>query len=292
MRVAILLLSAAIPAAALTPWPTASPEAEGFDAARIQALAATLANHQTRALLIARHGRIVFEWYAPDNGPEKKQGTASLAKALVGGIPLLVALGDGRIHLDDPASKYIPSWRDDPQKSRITILQLATHSSGLDDAEQTGYEHMSIPGWKGAFWRRKPDPISIAIRDTPVVKPPGTAFGYSNPGMAVLGYTVTAAMQATATPDLQSILRDRICRPMGIPDQDSSISYGESYMVEGLKVYGTWGGGAFTPRATARIAQMLMQRGKWDARQLIPELMGAICRALHWHADSRPRGRV
>ena len=270
-QLAALLLSVALPSAALTPWPVASPESEGFDPARLHAFSETLASHQTRAVLVARHGRIVFEWYAPDNGPEKKQGTASLAKALVGGIPLHIALSDGRIHLDDLASKYIPEWRDDPQKSKITILQLATHSSGLDDAEQTGFDHMSIPGWKGAFWRRKPDPISIAIHDTPVVRPPGSAFGYSNPGMAALGYAVTAAMQGTPTPDLLSILRERICHPLGIPDSDWSISYGESYMVDGLKVYATWGGGAFTPRATGRIAQMLMQRGKWEGKTILAE---------------------
>src|ERR1019366_3562306 len=213
--VSILTLAIALPLGAITHWPSAAPDSEGFQPSRLRALAATLADHQTRALLVARHGRIVFEWYAADSGPEKKQGTASLAKALVGGIPLLVALSDGRIQLDDPAAKYIPAWRDDPQKRLITIRQLATHSSGLDDAEDPNYDHMSIPGWKGAFWRRKPDPISIALRDTPVIRSPGSAFGYSNPGMAALGYAVTASMRGTATPDIQSILRDRICRQIG-----------------------------------------------------------------------------
>ena len=118
----------AIPLGAVTEWQTVAPESEGFDAGRLQSLAATLAGHQTRALLVARHGRIVFEWYAADSDPAKKQGTASLAKALVGGMPLLVALSDGRIGLDDRASKYIPEWRNDPQKQLITIRQLATHS--------------------------------------------------------------------------------------------------------------------------------------------------------------------
>jgi CubicO group peptidase (beta-lactamase class C family) len=271
MKLFFLVLAAAHPLVAITQWPVATPESAGMEPSRMQAFARTLAEHNTRALLVARHGRIVFEWYAPDSAPEKKQGTASLAKALVGGLPLLVALGDGRIHLDDPAAKYIPEWRDDPQKRLITIRQLATHSSGLDDAEDPNYDHMSIPGWKGAFWRRKPDPISIALRDTPVIRSPGSAFGYSNPGMAALGYAVTASMRGTATPDIQSILRDRICRPMSIPDEDWSISYGESYMIDGLRVYATWGGAAFTPRATARLGQLLLQHGKWEGRQLIKD---------------------
>ena len=26
-----------------------------------------------------------------------------------------------------------------------------------------------LPGWKGAFWRREPDPFSIAVRHAPVL---------------------------------------------------------------------------------------------------------------------------
>src|SRR5207249_8759041 len=123
-------------------------------------------------------------------------------------------------------------------------------------------------GWKGAFWKRKPDPIGIAIHDAPVVFPPGTKFGYSNPGMAALGYAVTASLRGTATPDIHTALAERVCRPLGIPDEDWRISYGESYLVDGLKVYATWGGGNFTPRATARIGQLMLQRGRWQGRQL------------------------
>src|SRR5208337_1732763 len=105
------------------------------------------------ALLVVRHGMIVYEWYAEGHGPDHKEGTASLAKAIVGGTSLMVALQDGRMNADDLASKYIPAWRDDPQKGLITIRQLATHTSGIEDAEQDGLDHMQLPGWKGAFWK-------------------------------------------------------------------------------------------------------------------------------------------
>jgi len=36
------------------------------------------------------------EWYAPGWDADKKHGTASLAKALVGGMSLVLALDDGR----------------------------------------------------------------------------------------------------------------------------------------------------------------------------------------------------
>ena len=264
------LILTAVPLFGHTDWPTASPESEGLNTTKLEAFKSTLSGNSTKAMLIARHGRIVFEWYAPGNDENKKQGTASLAKALVGGDSLMVALADGRIQVDDLASKYIPSWKNDPLKSRITIRQLATHSSGLEDAEAPGYSHADLPGWKGAFWKRHPDPVSLAVNQTPVIFTPGSRMAYSNPGMAALGYAVTASLRGSPASDILSALRDRICRPLGIPDEDWRISYGEHYDIDGLRVYATWGGAAFTPRATARIGQMMLRRGNWNGKQLFP----------------------
>ena len=266
----LLLALTAVPLFARTDWSTATPEAEGFNMQKLEAFKSTLSGNNTRALLIARHGRIVFEWYAPGNDENKKQGTASLAKALVGGDSLMIALDEGHMQVDDLAYKYIPDWKDDPLKSKITIRQLATHSSGLEDAEAAGYSHADLPGWKGDFWKRHPDPISIAIHQTPVVFDPGSSMAYSNPGMAALGSAVTASLRGSKTPDILSALRDRICRPLEIPDEDWRISYGEHYDLDGLRVYASWGGASFTPRATARIGQMMLQHGNWDGKQLFP----------------------
>jgi CubicO group peptidase (beta-lactamase class C family) len=120
-----------------------------------------LSKKGTKTFLVIRNDKIVYEWYAPDFGPEKKHYTASLAKALVGGVSLMLALNDGRLSADDPACKYIPEWKGHPQKSIITIRHLATHSSGIEDAEQDGIGHFELPGWKGQFWKQ--DPTALAI---------------------------------------------------------------------------------------------------------------------------------
>src|SRR5205814_10555200 len=118
----------------------------------------------------------------------------SMATDLVGGMSLAVAMSDGRISPDDLASKYIPGWSTDPLKSKITIRQLATHTSGVADAEEDGIAHDQLPGWKGDFWKRTPDPFSIAVRQAPVLFEPGTQNQYSNPGMAALSYAITASL--------------------------------------------------------------------------------------------------
>src|ERR1044071_3789471 len=104
-----------LPLMGATQWPTAAPAEEGFRTDRLEALKTTLPSHKTVALLVARHGRIVLEWYEPGVTADRRQGTASLAKALVGGMSLLVALDAGRMGVDDPAYKYIPAWKDDPK---------------------------------------------------------------------------------------------------------------------------------------------------------------------------------
>jgi CubicO group peptidase (beta-lactamase class C family) len=113
----------------------------------LRALQERLAAQETKAFLVIRRDAIVLEWYAPDHGPDKKYGTASLAKALVGGVCTAIALTDGRVKLDDPVAKFVPSWRSDPRKAAITLRHLGSHTSGLEDAEADGLPHEELTGW-------------------------------------------------------------------------------------------------------------------------------------------------
>src|SRR5437870_3723234 len=113
MRTLIAFLLTACQLARAQPWPTATPESQGLDGSKLDAARDVLAARRTRNFLVVRNGHIVYEWYSPDSGPNKRHGTASLAKALVGGVSLMLALQDGRLSVDDPASKYIPAWRND-----------------------------------------------------------------------------------------------------------------------------------------------------------------------------------
>lgn len=246
------------------------PESLGLDGAKLQTLSHQLAARRTKNFLVLRHGQVAFEWYAADSGPSQGHSTASLAKALVGGTSLVLALADGRLKVDDPAWKYIPAWKDDPQKSKITIRHLATHSSGIEDAEQDARPHEALPGWKGAFWKRQPDPFSIAIQQAPVIFAPGSKYAYSNPGMAALAYAVTAALRGARQADIRSLLKERLMEPLGVAESEWSIGYGRAYELDGMKLYANWGGGSYSARATAAVGQLMLQRGEWRGRQLIP----------------------
>ena len=226
-----------------------------------------LAEHKTSALLVVRHNRIVHEWYAPECGPDVPHYTASLAKALVGGTSLGLAIADDLISPDNLACQYIPAWRVDPLRSKITIAQLASHSSSLEDAETLGKGHMDQGGWKEAFWRRDPDPFTIARDQAPVSFEPGSAYAYSNTGMAMLAYAVTASLPANQS--IRELLEERLMTPLGIPQENWQIGYGTTYEIDGLRLNANWGGGSYTARAVARVGQLMLDQGRWGNQQLI-----------------------
>ena len=253
-------------------WQIANPSSVGMSQDKLDAVRDSLAVRNTTSLLVIRRDKIVYEWYAEGWSKDKQHYTASLAKSLVGGMSLVLALNDNRIVLDAPACAYIPEWKSDGQKSKIIIRQLATHTSGIENAELTKPDtlnHMTLPGWKGQFWRKEPDPFTVSRDSAPVIFTPGTDYAYSNPGMALLAYAVTASIQGGTYKDIRTLLNERIMKPLDIKEQEWSIGYGKTYEVNGLPLVANWGGGGFTPRATAKIGRLMLFNGNWQGRQLI-----------------------
>jgi len=80
---------------------------------------------------------------------------------------------------------------------------------------------------------------------------------------------VTAALRAAPEKDVRTLLRDRVMRPIGVPDAEWSVGYGALSAVDGLSLVGSWGGGSFTARASARIGRLMLREGDWDGRRLI-----------------------
>jgi CubicO group peptidase (beta-lactamase class C family) len=255
-------------------WHKASPESQGMNGAKLEAMKDSLAGRQTKAFLVVRNDRIVYEWYQQGHGPDKRHYTASMAKAIVGGLSLAVAMDDGLIRLDDQAAKYVPQWKGHPRKSKITIRHLGSHTSGMEDSSVEGYTHTEEPGWKGEFWRRLDvpnDPFSISRDRTPLLFAPGTAFQYSNPGIAMLSYCITASLRDAPHKDMRTLIRERIMRPIGVADEEWSVGYGKTFVVDGLPLVASWGGGNYTARALARVGRLMLRKGNWEGVQLINE---------------------
>ncbi len=264
--------SARSPSSEEARWPTATPESQGMSSEKLDALRANLAARKTTGFLVVRNDKIVYEWYGPGHGPTTKHYTASMAKAIVGGVSFGVAMTDGLIALDDRATQYVPQWRDDPRKSKITLRQLGSHTSGVEDAEADDLPHNKLTGWKGDFWKQPAvprDPFTLSRDAAPIMFEPGAKIAYSNPGIAMLTYCTTAALREAPVKDIRTLLCDRVMRPLGVPDSDWSAGYGKTFMVDSLPLVGSWGGGGYTARATARVGQLMLHEGNWEDKQLL-----------------------
>ena len=139
-------------------WETETPESQGMSSVKLKILKDALAQRNSKAFLVIRNDKIVYEWYAKGHSRTAKHYTASMAKVLVGGVSLAVAINDGRISLDSVAADFIPPWKSDSTKSRISIRQLGSHTSGIQDAwvaseSARNVNQQDFSGWEGDFWR-------------------------------------------------------------------------------------------------------------------------------------------
>ena len=253
-------------------WGTATPESQGISSAALEKTWEELKARSTTGFLVIRNDCVVFERYAEGWDRRKPHGTASMAKALVGGTSLMVAMNDGKIRPDDPASRFVPQWREVPRKKDILIRHLATHTSGIEDAEQDEIPHEQLKGWKGDFWKRLAvpnDPFTLARDVAPVLDIPGTKERYSNPGMAMLAYCITAAIKGGADQDIRSLLKHRIMDPIGAGETEWSVGYGKPVVLDELSLFAPWGGGSYSADATARVGRLMIRGGNWQGAQLI-----------------------
>lgn len=86
--------------------------------------------NKDRVLFAKAYGRLTYDADAPAATLDTLYDMASCSKVVGTTSMTALLLQDGKLSLDDPISKYLPSWdRDD--KRTITIRNLATHTSGL-----------------------------------------------------------------------------------------------------------------------------------------------------------------
>jgi CubicO group peptidase (beta-lactamase class C family) len=262
-------------------WAHSTPESVGMSADKLEALKKSLLAKGTKKLLIIKYDKIVCEAFAKGWADSVAvSGTASLAKALISGMSLNAAIADGYIDADAPACLYIPAWKRSDVKSKITIRQLDTHTSGLEDSEGTDDEmarlvaqkkdrHMDLPGWKGQFWRKDPDPFTLSRDSAKVLFKPGTGSEYSNPGIAMLNYAVTKSLQVSPYKDIATYLDQRVFSRIGIKKGSYFMGYKTAYKVDGLSLIPGWGGAGFTADAVARIGRLILNKGNWQGTQII-----------------------
>src|SRR5260370_42269187 len=118
----VLILAGLAMPAPTGEWTAASPESQGISSEKLALARDFLAQQNTKAALVVRHGKIVAEWYWGGSGPDSDFDVFSTTKAVFGtAIGLLV--DERKLKLEDPAWKWIPEWRQGgPQGHRLLPL--------------------------------------------------------------------------------------------------------------------------------------------------------------------------
>ncbi len=112
------------------PAPRESPINELLDPASLLAAADYAASHKSRALLVTRHGYIVYEKYWQGSSLDtvvNSQGLGRVIAALATGV----AISERKIGWpDEPLGNLMPQWAKEP-RGEITVRNLLQWSSGL-----------------------------------------------------------------------------------------------------------------------------------------------------------------
>ena len=104
--------------------------------------------------------------------------------------------------------------------------------------------------------------------------PPGKHFNYSNPGLAMVSYAITAALQRHPGPkDLLGLLTSVVMDPIGASPQGWALGNRHTVITQdglNLTLYSDWGEAAYDCPTAARVGRLMLQGGKWDGRVVIP----------------------
>lgn len=119
------------------------------------------------------------------------------------------------VELEDPVGKFLPESVTVPQSDgrAITLLDLATHSSGLPRLPDN-FAASASGNPKNPYAEYSVDHLYAFLSKHTLSRRPGTRYLYSNLGMGLLGH----ALARRADTSYQKLVVERICLPLGMKD--------------------------------------------------------------------------
>ncbi len=259
----LLLFALAVESPALA---RSSPEAQGIPSAAIatfldQADAEIDALH---SVMLLRHGQVVAEgWWAPYSA-ESPHELYSLSKSFTS-MAVGLAIAEGKLSLDDPVLRFFPE--DVPAEPSANLKAMR-----VSDLLRMSTGHQSEPplrGEGGENWVKK-------FLAQPVPFKPGTHFLYNTAAT----YVLSAIVQKVTGETVLDYLTPRLFEPLGIVKP----TWGTS--PQGI----TLGGYGLNLRTEdiARFGQMILQKGQWQGRQVVPAAWVAAATARQTSNGSNP----
>ena len=232
--------SIANPSAAAS-FPTASPDALGFDAQRLAKLDAYMAKAVAdgrvagMSTLLARHGRVVAE---------KTYGSRSLATGApmtrdtifrlysmskpITGVAMMMLFEDGRWQLDDPVTKFVPEFKAlkvmtgtdaaghlvlQDMKRPPSMRELMSHTAGFGYGLADQHPVDKLYREKGVLSANGLADMIKRTAEIPLMFQPGTNWSYSS-AVDIQGYIV----EKLSGQKFGAFLQERIFTPLKMTD--------------------------------------------------------------------------
>lgn len=183
------------------------------------------------ALIVRQKGQTTFHYFGlADREGEVPMSAdsvfelASISKVFTTTL-LALAVDRGEVSLDDPVVRYLPELHAAPDSdiAKLTLRQLATHTSGLPRTPGAQPWHQSGRSYtQGEFYR--------FLREWHAERVPGTRYEYSNIGVGLIGL----ALEARALKSFTALLASEIFGPLDLISTGIRLPSGRrKYYVQG-----------------------------------------------------------
>ena len=220
---------------------------------------------ETRAVIIVQGGRIVAERYGTGFDASSKLISWSMAKSVTAAL-VGIAIGDGKLKLDDPLNE--PMWDDGDPRRDITIRQALHMSDGLRWREDGYDDPIQNDAAKMLFGPGRENIVEY-VADRPREFPPGEKWRYSsgttNLISAALGRAVAPRniRDATGQEGLRNFMYDRLFRPIGMTNTAAEFDLAGNFYASSLI--------QATAQDFARFGLLHLRDGVWDGKRILPE---------------------
>ena len=247
-------------------WPTGTLSEAGISEAPIKSLIETVIDPPAKSvhdpsihgILIARHGKLVFEDYFHGFHREKPHDTRSASKTLT------ATLVGSLIDHAAPLTTFTPVYKAiygsqlpadlDPRKEKMTVEHLLTMTSGYycDDRDP------AAPGNEDTMQDQTKDPDWYHYTlNVPMNANPGEQPVYCSADPNLIGDVLT---HVTGKP-LMELFQERIAEPLQVRHYYLNLSpTGDPYM----------GGGIYwLPRDFMKLGQVMLNGGTWNGERIV-----------------------
>lgn len=248
-------------------------------------LQALLEGSSSTAFVVLHDGALAFEWYAPGWNGWTVGRTMSVTKSVTS-LVVGQAIGDGRLPgIDATIGDLVPGIAD-AGVARLTLAQLLRMDSGIRFRE-------SLLPWQDSARVYHGTRLREQTLRVPLADPVGRWFHY-NDWHPLL---VALALERAARAPVAELLSRSLWAPLGGGTASLSLDHEGADALAHLD--SGFNAGAY---GLARLGQLVLQRGRWNDRPLVPEgwmarlddLSDAWCAPRHfaYYVDRRlPWGR-